>query len=111
MARRRFHVEWSEVAVRDLAEIAGFLALDSVETAERVLDQLEKRTERLETNPSRGRVVPELARFQIRGWRELIVRPYRVIYRLDGHRVSVLAVIDGRREIEDLLLERLLRED
>ena len=64
-----------------------------------------------ESSPEHGgRVVPEFAHFGIRSWRELIVRPYRVIYRIDGHTVYVLAVVDGRRELDDLLLEKLIRE-
>jgi hypothetical protein len=45
----------------------------------------------------------------MRTWRELIVKPYRLIYRIEGEVVNVLAVFDGHRDLEDLLLERLLR--
>ena len=54
-------------------------------------------------------MVPELAHFGMRTWRELVVRPYRLVYRIEGDTVTVLAVIDGRRDLEDVLLERLLR--
>jgi plasmid stabilization system protein ParE len=107
--RRRFRVEWAEVAVRDLEELATFIAVDSVLDAERVLRGIEKRAATLESSPARGRVVPELARFGMRTWRELVVRPYRLVYRIEGDRVTLLAVLDGRRDLEDLLLERLLR--
>lgn len=109
MARRRFRVEWAEVAVRDFEEIVAFLALDSQEGAERVLRRIEARAGRLESSPARGRLVPELAGFQMRTWRELIIRPYRLVYRIDGDTVTVLAVFDARRDLEDLLFERLLR--
>jgi toxin ParE1/3/4 len=42
-------------------------------------------------------------------WRELVVRPYRIVYRIRKDIVMVGAVIDGRRDLEDLLLERLTR--
>ncbi|MDJ0853526.1 MAG: type II toxin-antitoxin system RelE/ParE family toxin [Myxococcota bacterium] len=109
MARRRSRVEWAEVAARDLEEIAAFLALDSQRTAERVLRRVEARVAALESSPARGRLVPELARFQMRTWRELVIRPYRLLYRIEGDTVTVLAVLDARRDLEDLLLERLLR--
>jgi len=98
--------------VRDLEEIAAFLALDSRQAAERVLRRIEARAATLESSPARGRRVPELARFQMlemRTWRELLIRPYRLVYRIEGDTVVVLAVLDGRRDLEDLLLERLLR--
>jgi len=42
-------------------------------------------------------------------YRELIVRPWRIIYRFDAQRVYVLGVLDGRRDLASLLLERLTR--
>jgi toxin ParE1/3/4 len=109
MGRSRFRVEWAEVAVRDLEEIVTFLAFESEQDAESVLRRIEKRAATLDSNPARGRVVPELARFQMRTWRELVVKPYRLVYRIEGDAVIVLAVFDARRDLEDLLLERLLR--
>ena len=78
-------------------------------TALAVLERLEQAAARLESMPLRGRLVPELARRNIRLYRELIVRPWRIIYRVGTGRVWVLAVLDGRRELEGLLLSRLLR--
>jgi toxin ParE1/3/4 len=109
MARRRSRVEWAEAAVRDLEDLAAFLAVDSPDEAERLLGRIEQRASTLESSPRRGRVVPELAGFGLRNWRELVVRPYRLVYRIEGDIVTVLAVFDGRRDLEDLLLERLLR--
>ncbi len=110
MARRSFRVQWAEAAARDLEELISYVAADSPLNAERILDKLEKRAQTLESTPVRGRVVPELAHFGIRNWRELIVKPYRIIYRIDEDTVNVLAVLDGRRDLQDLLLERLIRE-
>ncbi len=110
MARRSFRVQWAEAAVRDLEELMSYIAADSPLNAERILDKLEKRAQTLESTPVRGRVVPELAHFGIRNWRELIVKPFRIIYRIDEDTVNVLAVLEGRRDLQDLLLERLIRE-
>jgi plasmid stabilization system protein ParE len=109
MARRRFRVQWAEVAVRDLEEIVAFIALHSQANAERVLERIEHGSATLESTPEGGRVVPELARLGMRTWRELVVKPYRLIYRTEGDTVTVLALVDGRRDLEDLLLERLVR--
>ena len=42
-------------------------------------------------------------------WRELVVRPYRIVYRIREDIVMGGAVVDGRRDLEELLLERLTR--
>ncbi len=109
MPRRRFRVQWAEVAVRDLGELVSYIAVDSETDATRVLKRIETRAAALESSPASGRVVPELAHFGMRTWRELVVRPYRLVYRIEGDTVTVLAVFDGRRDLEDVLLERLLR--
>jgi len=109
VAERRFRVVWAEAAVRDLEEIVAFVAEDSATSAERLLSMLRAKTASLEAVPMRGRVVPELSRFGMRSWREVVVRPFRIVYRVYGDTVTVLAVFDGRRDLEDLLLERLLR--
>jgi toxin ParE1/3/4 len=110
MADSAVRVIWAEAAVRDLEEIVSYVALDSPLAAERLLERLRRKAGSLETSPKRGRVVPELMRLGMRTWRELVVRPYRLVYRAAGKGVVVLAVFDGRRDLEDVLLERLVRE-
>jgi len=109
VAERRFRVIWAAAAARDLEELVAFITQDSTRSAERLLAKLRAKAASLESVPTRGRVVPELSRFGMRSWREIIVRPYRIVYRVSGDTVTVLAVFDGRRDLEDLLLERLLR--
>ena len=57
----------------------------------------------------RGRIVPELHWHGVARFQELIERPWRLIYRIDGSTVYVVSVLDGRRQREDLLLARFLR--
>lgn len=104
-----FHVEWSATARADLAAIISHIADNSIRNALSVLDGLEATAASLEAMPERGRIVPELADVGVHGYRELLPSPWRIIYRVSGDRVHVLAVLDGRRNLEDLLLERFLR--
>lgn len=108
MSRRR-RVVWSAAAREDLLSIVEHVLAGGVETARRTLDRIESRAKSLSSLPLRGRFVPELARLQVRAYRELQAPPYRIIYRVDERGVLVLAVFDGRRNLEDVLLDRLLR--
>lgn len=100
---------WSEAAVTDLESIVGYVAAEDTEAAIRILDLLQARAAALESLPLRGRVVPELQYQGIGIYRELVEPPWRILYRAGEATVWVLAVIDGRRDLEDLLLERLMR--
>lgn len=102
-------VLWARSARRDLESIVAYLADRSPQAALATLDRLESKAKSLARQVDRGRVVPELARLHVREYRELVVPPYRLIYRARGMNVLVLAVFDARRSLEDVLLDRLIR--
>lgn len=110
MGRRRHRVVWARAASEDLADLVAYIAADSPINARRLLQRLKEKSSALDVAPERGRIVPELGKFGIRAFREIIVRPYRLVYRLAEGRVYVVAVFDGRRDLEDILLERLVRD-
>jgi toxin ParE1/3/4 len=102
-------VAWTAVAEADLAAIVESVAEESPAAAMRLLTAIEERASTLRASPLRGRVVPELARFEIRDHRELLEGPYRIIYSVRQKRVHVLGVVDGRRDLATILLARLIR--
>lgn len=104
-----YDVRWAEQAVRDLESVIAYVAHDAPLNARKILERIREAAAALRELPDRGRVVPELARFGVVGFRELIVNPYRLVYRIDSNAVFVLAVFDGRRDIQDVLFDRLLR--
>lgn len=105
----RFEVLWAEVAIRDLEQIVDYVGREAPMASERIFDSVVERSRTLDTMPLRGRVVPELERFEIATHRELIIPPYRLIYRVDASRVLVVGLFDGRRNLEDILLARTMR--
>jgi len=109
MNLQRFEVVWADVAIRDLDDIVDFVALEAPMAAQRLFDRITKRSISLETLPARGRIVPELGRLDIQAYRELIIPPHRLMYRVESKRVVVVAVVDARRDLEEILMARLLR--
>ena len=105
-----FSVFFLSGAKQDLLQLHKYVALnDSLEKADRLIDDLQRTCSRLKTMPERGRIPPELERIGIREFRELILKPYRIIYSMAKNQVLVYCVLDGRRDLQDLLEERLLR--
>ena len=107
MIERR--VLWTLTAKTDLDAIVAYIATDSIENALSVLDRLQERADSLTTAAERGRLAPELRSIGVNQYRELIERPWRIVYRIEPDTVMVLAVLDGRRDLESLLLDRLVR--
>jgi toxin ParE1/3/4 len=106
----RYSVFVVEEAERDLQEIYRYVFLnDSPEKADRLFANLEKTIMKLETLPMRGHIPPELERIGVTEYREVFFKPYRIIYQITGKKVFVSCVLDGRRDLQDLLQDRLLR--
>lgn len=105
---KSFEVRWATVAENDLLGILLYIADESPRNALRVMTKIRNRTARLKHSPMQGRIVPELLSQGISQYREVVVSPWRVIYRVEGSRVFVVSVIDSRRNVEDILLGRLL---
>lgn len=108
MTAVRRPVVWTEVAVRDLERIAERLYEESPMRAEQIVDRIIARGDALATLSSRGRIPPELRQLAQRTWLEVIERPWRILYRVVGKTVEIHAVLDGRRDLQDVLLDRLL---
>ncbi len=106
-----FEVLWTETARRDLSGIARFIAEDSVAAALGAIRRIEEAAAALCTVPERGRIVPELRDQGVSRYRELVVAPWRVVYRVEEQRVYVLSALDSRRNLEDILLDRLVGID
>ena len=96
------------MAENDLVKIIEYIANDNPANAIKVLNRLRKKAANLHYSPKRGRIIPELQEYGIYQYRELIVAPWRLIYRAQEDKVYVLAVLDSRQNIEDILLKRIL---
>lgn len=114
MAERRRTIQWTLAAAGDLVSIADYAAKESPTRASRLLSTLRARADSLAHAPERGRRVPELRALgvvEIEPVRELVVRPYRLLYRIGDDAVTILAVVDSRRDLESLIVERSIRRD
>ena len=104
-----YQVTWAAVAKNDLKTIIEYIATDSPDDALRLLQKIRQKANDLCTMPDRGRIVPELKNNGIHTYRELIIPPWRILYRTSKTTVFVLSVIDSRRNVEDILLDRLVK--
>ncbi len=85
---------WSPLAIDRVSEIAAYIAQENPTAAEKWVDTVFRKVEDLQDFPESGRVVPETENKTIR---ELIYGNYRLIYRLEEKRISVLTVRHGKQ--------------
>ena len=75
-----FRIIWSQTALNDIKNVVRYISIDSPTRAESFALKIISEIERLALSPHIGRAVPE---YHCPSVREIIVRPYRVVYRLD----------------------------
>ncbi len=92
---------WTEPALIDLNEIAEYIALDKPTAASRLVEKIFTKTERLEDFPNSGRNPPELKKSR---YKEIIVNPCRIFYRIDGNKIYILYVMRSERKLRQFLL-------
>lgn len=105
----RHAVFLTDDATCDLEELYDDIARhDAPQKAGCVLAQIEKTFFRLTQFPERGSHPKGLLALGIREYREVLFKPYRIIYRVMDKNVYILLIADGRRDMQTLLQRRLL---
>lgn len=87
-------IRWSPEAVADLESIRDFVAQDSEYYAQLVVQRLVEAIDRLADFPKSGRLVPEVARPDLR---EIIVGSHRIVYRHRPEMVEIVTILHGSR--------------
>lgn len=98
---------WTEPALADLEAIADYIALDNPDAACRLVQQVFASIARLERHPHSGKRPVELP---CTPYREVLVAPCRVFYRVDGDAVLLLHVMRAERLLQKLLIEERSRK-
>ncbi|MBS4051309.1 MAG: type II toxin-antitoxin system RelE/ParE family toxin [Methylomonas sp.] len=101
-------VQWTKTARNDLRQLVIYLKSRSPSAAASLLGEIKAKAFQLELLAERGRMVPELQAQGVFQFRGLLISHWRIVYKINENDVRVLAVLDARRNLEDLLLERLL---
>ena len=95
-------IKWTDSALDDLDEIAEYIALDKIRAAKKLVQRIFSRVDLLSESPESGRVPPEL---EGKNYREVIVGPCRIFYRVINDSVVILYVMRSERNLRKYILE------
>lgn len=96
-------LRWSREARQRLQDIRAYLAEESPALAEQTVARLIARVERLSTLPAIGHRLPDYPDIELR---EVLERPYRIIYQLDADQIEIVTVLHYRQLIPKQLGNR-----
>jgi addiction module RelE/StbE family toxin len=106
---KKYKVNVTANAKKDLREIISYISRNDPQNSLKILERIEARIKTLDHFPNRGSYVPELLKKNIKEYRQITESPWRIIYRIDKDIVTVLLIIDSRRNIQDILMQRLIK--
>lgn len=92
---------WTEPALQDLNELAEYIALENLQAAQELIQNVFSAVETLIDFPYSGRRPPELPETQ---YREKIIMPVRVFYRVESEALYIIHVMISERDLRNFLL-------
>ncbi len=101
-------INWSEPALSDLNEIAEYIALDKENAAKKLVQQVFSATDRLKQFPESGRKPPEIETTE---YREIIVGPCRIFYRIKQNEIYILYVMRSERKLRKFIIDDRAKEN
>ena len=93
---------WTDDALDGLNQIAEYIAVSNPQAAKKLVQTVFDKVSRVKRFPESGRVPLELSESR---YREVVVSPCRVFYKIDGDQVFVLYVFREERELKRFLLQ------
>jgi toxin ParE1/3/4 len=106
----KYTVQLISDAEEDIIEIFNYKNLsDSQDKAEQVVLKIEEACSGLTDPPDRGHFPPELERIGVLEYREIHFKPYRIIHQIRKSDFYIHCILDGRRDLQELLEKRVIR--
>ena len=97
---RKFKVKITHIAEKDLGCIWDYISQDNPMNAFPFLLEIEEKILGLSTFPDRHPLIPESEILQMRDYRHLIHKNYRIVYRYSLDTVYVLRIFHGSKFLD-----------
>ena len=101
-------IKWTEPALEDLNKVAEYIALDRPSAAKKLVANVFNSVKRLKKFPLSGKIPEELEDSR---YREIIVGPCRMFYRVDSDLVFILYVMRSERALRNFILHDRAKEN
>ena len=108
---KKYVVKITQNAENDLHEIINYFSQNNPQTALVIMEKIILKIKTLAHFPNRGGYVPELLVKNIKDFRKITEAPWNIYYNINDNIVNVLAIIDSRRNLKDVLINKLLGDE
>ncbi len=92
---------WTDPALDSLNDIAEYIAVSNIYAAKQLVENVFDKVQRLEQFPDSGKIPEEIDTLD---YREVLVSPCRVFYKVEQEVVYILHVLRQERDLRKFIL-------
>ena len=105
----KHEIIWSKDAGDELVEIISYIKYNTGNiTAKKINEKIMNEAERISENPEGRRISPLLREFGINHIHQFNISPWIVYYKLENDKMEIVSIIDGRRNLEEILYKKIM---
>ncbi len=104
-----YSIIWSKDAGDELFEIVSYIKYRTgINAAKNIYSKIKTKIEKISDHPKSGKAVPELKDIGMNDIYQIIEGPWKIYYKIEGNKILVLSVLDGRRNMEEILYKKVI---
>jgi toxin ParE1/3/4 len=105
----KYKINWSKDAGEEFIEIISWHKYTAGKNAaQRIYSKINSQIKKLKDMPGMGKQVPTLKDIGINDYRQIIQDHWIIYYKVDGQTINIISVIDGRRNLEEILYKKII---
>ncbi|MDR0315291.1 MAG: type II toxin-antitoxin system RelE/ParE family toxin [Treponema sp.] len=105
----KYEIIWSKDAGDELAEIISYIKYNTGKiTAEKIYLKIMNEIKRASENAAGRRIAPLLKKIGINYIHQLNINPWIIYYKTEKNKMEIISIIDGRRNLEEILYKKIL---
>ncbi|MDR0376469.1 MAG: type II toxin-antitoxin system RelE/ParE family toxin [Spirochaetaceae bacterium] len=105
----KYKINWSKDAGEEFIEIISWYKYNAGKNiAQKIYTKINSQIKKLKKTPGIGRPAQILKDIGVNGYRQLIQDNWIVYYRIEGQTINIVSIIDGRRNLEEILYKKII---
>lgn len=106
---KTYGIKWTKDAASDFEEILSYIKYRTGKTSAKIqYDRVIINVEKLKVFPDQGKISEDLRSIGIVSIHEIVETPWRIFYKIEDDTVYILSILDGRRNIEEILYKKVI---
>jgi toxin ParE1/3/4 len=105
----QYKINWSKDAGEEFIEIISWYKYNAGKNiAQKIYSKINAQIKKLKKMPGMGKPAQILKDIGVNDYRQIVQDNWIVYYKVEGQNVNILSIIDGRRNLEEILYKKFI---